>query len=257
MADVSLVQLAVEGLLLEQPLAGVRTDRDAHVAEHRRRLPRRPRAAPSATRSRAQSGVLRRHPVQEHAVGLRSRQARTSSGPWRRRHHARSPGSAARIAASPSRTTPSGRLVKPAPIPSHSRAGSRPSSPIFAATSGGLMAVERQHGDAHARAPALRARTRRSSRARSPSDGRWTTTSRSRARRSAPRARGRPPAPGPPRRRTRAAAPVRPSPRSNSATHSMCGVWGNMSTGRTLTRRKPASTIWRAFGASVVGLQET
>lgn len=46
-------------------------------------------------------------------------------------------------------------------------------------------------------------------------------------------------------------------PFSSSATHSMCGVWGNMSTGRTFTSRYPASTICAALGASVVGLQET
>ena len=45
--------------------------------------------------------------------------------------------------------------------------------------------------------------------------------------------------------------------RSSSATHSMCGVWGNMSTGRTVFSVQPASTSWAAFGASVVGLQET
>jgi hypothetical protein len=45
--------------------------------------------------------------------------------------------------------------------------------------------------------------------------------------------------------------------RSSSATHSMCGVWGNMSTGRTRSRVQPASTSCAAFGASVVGLQET
>ena len=45
--------------------------------------------------------------------------------------------------------------------------------------------------------------------------------------------------------------------RSNSATHSMCGVWGNMSTGLTRWRVQPASTSWAAFGARVVGLQET
>ena len=45
--------------------------------------------------------------------------------------------------------------------------------------------------------------------------------------------------------------------RSSSATHSMCGVWGNMSTGRTRLSVQPASTSCAAFGASVVGLQET
>ena len=45
--------------------------------------------------------------------------------------------------------------------------------------------------------------------------------------------------------------------RSSSATHSMCGVWGNMSTGRTVLSVQPASTSCAAFGASVVGLQET
>ena len=45
--------------------------------------------------------------------------------------------------------------------------------------------------------------------------------------------------------------------RSSSATHSMCGVWGNMSTGRTCFSVQPASTSCAAFGASVVGLQET
>ena len=44
---------------------------------------------------------------------------------------------------------------------------------------------------------------------------------------------------------------------SSSATHSMCGVWGNMSTGCTRLRSQPASTSCAAFGASVVGLQET
>ena len=42
-----------------------------------------------------------------------------------------------------------------------------------------------------------------------------------------------------------------------SATHSMCGVWGNMSTGCTRSSAQPASASCRAFGASVVGLQET
>ena len=45
--------------------------------------------------------------------------------------------------------------------------------------------------------------------------------------------------------------------RPSSATHSMCGVCGNMSTGCTRSSDQPASTSWRAFGASVVGLQET
>ena len=45
--------------------------------------------------------------------------------------------------------------------------------------------------------------------------------------------------------------------RSSSATHSMCGVCGNMSTGRTRLSVQPASTSCAAFGASVVGLQET
>ena len=48
-----------------------------------------------------------------------------------------------------------------------------------------------------------------------------------------------------------------PYPRSNSATHSMWCVWGNMSTGRTLRSAHPASTSSAALGASVVGLQET
>ena len=34
-------------------------------------------------------------------------------------------------------------------------------------------------------------------------------------------------------------------------------VCGNMSTGRTFFRTQPASTSWAAFGASVVGLQDT
>ena len=46
-------------------------------------------------------------------------------------------------------------------------------------------------------------------------------------------------------------------PRSSSATHSTCGVCGNMSTGWTVFRTQPASTSWAALGASVVGLQET
>ena len=45
--------------------------------------------------------------------------------------------------------------------------------------------------------------------------------------------------------------------RSSSATHSMCGVCGNMSTGRTRASDQPASTSCAAFGASVVGLQDT
>ena len=44
---------------------------------------------------------------------------------------------------------------------------------------------------------------------------------------------------------------------SSRATHSMCGVWGNMSTGWTVLRTQPASTSCAALGASVVGLQET
>src|SRR5262249_5245655 len=44
---------------------------------------------------------------------------------------------------------------------------------------------------------------------------------------------------------------------SSSATHSMCGVWGNMSTGRTRSSLYPASASWAAFGASVVGLHDT
>ncbi len=44
---------------------------------------------------------------------------------------------------------------------------------------------------------------------------------------------------------------------SSTATHSMCGVCGNMSTGRTRVSAYPASTSCAAFGASVVGLQET
>ena len=47
------------------------------------------------------------------------------------------------------------------------------------------------------------------------------------------------------------------SARSSSATHSMCGVCGNMSTGLTRRSLYPASVSWAAFGASVVGLQET
>ena len=44
---------------------------------------------------------------------------------------------------------------------------------------------------------------------------------------------------------------------SSSATHSMCGVWGNMSIGFTRFSVYPASASCAAFGASVVGLQET
>src|SRR5207248_4247025 len=45
---------------------------------------------------------------------------------------------------------------------------------------------------------------------------------------------------------------------SSSATTSMCGVWGNMSTGLTrLSLYPPPCSSWAAFGASVVGLQET
>ena len=45
--------------------------------------------------------------------------------------------------------------------------------------------------------------------------------------------------------------------RVSTATHSTCGVWGNMSSGVTRSSRQPASTSCAAFGASVVGLQET
>ena len=103
--------------------------------------------------------------------------------------------------------------------------------------SAGCVAVERQHRDADLQLPARRRRTRRRSRGRSPSGGRSTTASGSRALRSAPPARVRSPGRAPQRRRSRVAWLMQPSSRSNSATHSMCGVWGNMSTGRTLTSR--------------------
>ena len=53
------------------------------------------------------------------------------------------------------------------------------------------------------------------------------------------------------------AAEARRYARSSSATHSMCGVCGNMSTGRTRRSAQPASTSCAAFGASVVGLHDT
>ena len=105
--------------------------------------------------------------------------------PSRRRRPARPAGSASRIAASPSRTTPSGRLVNPAPIPTQRRPGSSPSSDDLRGDVRRLVAVERAAPRRPPPAPARRARTRRRSRGRSPSGGRSTTASDSRARRSA------------------------------------------------------------------------
>ncbi len=60
---------------------------------------------------------------------------------------------------------------------------------------------------------------------------------------------------GPGDRQSRSGLRTPPGPASNCATASMCGVCGNMSTGRTLRSTYPASTSCAALGASVVGLQ--
>src|SRR5207248_9369437 len=48
------------------------------------------------------------------------------------------------------------------------------------------------------------------------------------------------------RRLLRRGQELRQPARSSSATHSMCGVWGNMSTGRTRVSAQPASVSWAA-----------
>ena len=154
-ADVALVQLAVEGLLLAAAArAASVADRDAHVAEDRRAARRgRPRARPRATRSRAHaacSGVIQLRntpsasaPASAHIFGPI---AATAIRAVRRQRRRAAP-------SRPSRTTPSGRFVKPAPMPSHSRAGvdARPRR-SSAAIVRRLVPVERQHGDADVRA---------------------------------------------------------------------------------------------------------
>ena len=249
------MELAVEGLLLQQPFARIRADRDAHVAEDRRRGLTTGVGRTLVHALARPGGLLRRHPVEEYAVGLRAREGahlRPHCG-----HHEACPARQGRAHR--------GQALAHHPERALGEAGSDPEPQpgwvepevrhlrrdVRRARGGRAPARPRRR-----RAPAPRPQTRRRSPGRSPSGGRSTTASHSRGSRSAhpahlPR-RDRVPRP----RRSRAAS-AQPSSRSSNATHSMWGVWGNMSTGRTLTSRKPASTIWRALGASVVGLQET
>ena len=68
--DVALVQLPVEALFLQQALAGVVADRHPHVAEDRRRLVAAGLAGAFEHALARPGGLLRRHPVEEDAVGL-------------------------------------------------------------------------------------------------------------------------------------------------------------------------------------------
>ena len=237
-ADVALVQPPVEGLLLQQPLLGVGADGDAHVAEDRRR-----RVAAGLARALvhplARPGRLRgRHPVQEHAVGLRARE-RAHLRPHRRHDQAspvRERGAHRReaLAHDGQRSLrEAGADAEPQPLV-------RDAQPLHAAPR-----YRRARGG---RAPARRRPRRGTARRRANT----ATVSRplaigwsfdhsdaypSDSQRRASVARDVLVEPGGDAEAAGRGQPSAPRSRSSSATHSMWGVCGNMSTGRTLTSR--------------------
>ena len=162
------------------------------------------------------------------------------------------PGSAARSSPTASRIRVSGLSENPAPTPIQSRSGGRPRSRIFSAISSGVW-----RSSASTATPRSMPGTAAAKEAivSSPlADGVVVGPHRGVAEHRAARrerlgdglleARGD-------------AEPALAHAFSSSATHSMCGVWGNMSTGRTRRSLYPASTSWAALGASVVGLHDT
>ena len=230
MVAVAVVEVAVEGLLLGEALGGVGADGGADVAEDRRRLAAGLARRPASTCSRApaaNSGVIQLKkapsnsaPASAHIFGPIAARTRRTPG-------SRSRSSRQRLAHP--RQGPLGEAGADAE-PEPRRVEAEPLD-----VGGDLLrrgAVEGDHARRRARPRAPPRRTRPASPAPWRRDGRWTRSSRSRARRS-----GRPAAAPPrgraPRPRRSRGAGSRPSP--SSATHSMCGVWGNMSTG--LTRR--------------------
>ena len=225
---VALVEVAVEGLLLGEALVGVGADRGAHVAEHRRRLAAASRGAALDVLAGA-GGELGGHPVEEDAVVLGA-----GEGAHLRAHRGQDEADAReRLAQGGQRLAHRRqRLLREARRRRRARAGSRsrPSRSMSAAISSGPW-----------RSRAITA---------TPSSIR-----------SAPRgevgerleALGAGVVVGPHRRvaellaaggERRGDLGVEPGGdaeaalgvslrRSSSATHSMCGVWGNMSTGCT------------------------
>ena len=210
-------------------------------ARRRRRRPRcgrsrrpaasrgRPRAAPASTLVRAPAANSGRHPVEEGAVVVGAGQ-RAHLRPHRGEHQAHAGEPLAQLGQRLAH--PGQRLLREAGADAEPEPRRVEPEPLD--VGGDLLrrgAVERDHGDAEVERRAPPRRTRPASRAPWRPGGRWTTSSRSRARRSAPRAAAATSGSSP------AATPkprlMRPSP--SSATHSMCGVCGNMSTG--LTRR--------------------
>ena len=207
---------------------GVVADRGPDVAEDGRRLAaglaRRPRSTCCASRGRELGG----HPVEEHAVEAGAGE-RAHLRPHRREHEAHAGERLAQLRQRLAHRRQ--RLLR--------EAGADPEPEPLAVEAElvdlgvdlrRLVAVERHHRDPELERPEPRRRRPPACRGRARPGGRSTTSRHSRARRSAPRAARRPPGRARRRRRTACLAHVR---LSSSATHSTCGVCGNMSTGFT------------------------
>ena len=227
---VAVVEVAVEGLLLGEALGGVGADarcgRSRRPAASRARRP----CAPASTCCRApaaKSGVIQLKKAPSNSAPARAH----IFGPIAARTR-RTPGSVSRSSGRDSRIRVSGFSEKPAPTPSQSRAGSRPRRSMSAAiVSGGvrssaITATPRSISGAAAANSASVSSPCAPGMVVGPDRGVAELRA---ARGERPRHLGVEPGGD-------SEAPHGPGAAfSKSATHSMCGVWGNMSTG--LTRR--------------------
>ena len=153
---VAVVEVAVEGLLLGEPLGGVGADRGADVAEDRRRLAAGLGGAGldvARGRAAANSGVIQLKKAPSYAAPASAHIFGPIAASTRR-----TPGSASRSSGSASRIVVSGFFEKPAPTPSQSRSRSRPSRSIVGGDLLRRVAVERDHGDAELELPEPRRR---------------------------------------------------------------------------------------------------